>query len=467
MTMTLEGAFQRAPPSLAASSAHGSTAVLLGARAMPEKQAVQAQLPHVGCSVSFKVAAAPPIPLPSSPTFKTLAAGAPMMTMHKAASVVIPPGVSQSLPAPASQGPALALSLPALQEAGIPNNDRRSMPKPPGADAWTRFETDLYVLSRGAYNPALMARRRRIPSSTTAIGGGTGSVLELCGRVSVVVPTMSSRQRYHEQMWANFQAQQWPDKELIVVETYEEEPSEFLQLKAKEDSRFVLVSFRVPPAGDYSVGLKRDMTLHLASGEYIVNFDDDDVYAPTYVPRMVQEMRERGLAGLTLSSWYNYFETSGMCGYTDPDSWPPEEDMDEVLFGYGFSYVHLRRVALALPYPDVEFAEDYPFFSRLREALGKHRVALKADTQGLCVHVVHPRNSAGAMPITRYLSMAEMGKLEVAPTFQLYLDTHSTALINMYRSLVERCNLAVESLAGILPGRREGKRLTHRRVKTC
>ena len=49
------------------------------------------------------------------------------------------------------------------------------------------------------------------------------------------------------------------------------------------------------------------MTLHLASGEYIVNFDDDDLYAPGYVPRVVQLMRGRNLVGLTLSAWYNYY----------------------------------------------------------------------------------------------------------------------------------------------------------------
>ena len=52
--------------------------------------------------------------------------------------------------------------------------------------------------------------------------------------------------------------------------------------------------------------MKRNMTLHLASGEYIVNFDDD-LYAPGYVPRVVQLMRGRNLVGLTLSAWYNYY----------------------------------------------------------------------------------------------------------------------------------------------------------------
>eukprot|EP00441_Pelagodinium_beii_P001947 CAMPEP_0197699808 /NCGR_PEP_ID=MMETSP1338-20131121/121107_1 /TAXON_ID=43686 ORGANISM="Pelagodinium beii, Strain RCC1491" /NCGR_SAMPLE_ID=MMETSP1338 /ASSEMBLY_ACC=CAM_ASM_000754 /LENGTH=86 /DNA_ID=CAMNT_0043283337 /DNA_START=36 /DNA_END=293 /DNA_ORIENTATION=+ len=86
---------------------------------------------------------------------------------------------------------------------------------------------------------------------------------------------MSSRQQYHEQLWACFEAQDWPDKELVVVETYESTPSSFLAQKAKEDERFVHVAFQRDRHEDFSVGLKRDMTLHLASGEYVVNFDDD------------------------------------------------------------------------------------------------------------------------------------------------------------------------------------------------
>merc|ERR1712232_1471399 len=108
------------------------------------------------------------------------------------------------------------------------------------------------------------------------------------------------------------------DKELIVVESYEDYPSEFLRQKAKEDDRLVHVCFRRFLDEDFSVGLKRNMTLHLASGEFIVNFDDDDVYAASYVQRMVGEMKNRGLVGITLSAWYNYFVSEGEIGYTDP-----------------------------------------------------------------------------------------------------------------------------------------------------
>ena len=37
---------------------------------------------------------------------------------------------------------------------------------------------------------------------------------------------------------------------------------------------------------DLTVGAKRNLTILLASGQYMVNFDEDDLYADMYVERM-------------------------------------------------------------------------------------------------------------------------------------------------------------------------------------
>jgi glycosyltransferase involved in cell wall biosynthesis len=355
---------------------------------------------------------------------------------------------------------------------------------PEGSEFWSRFEKDLFSLSSGTYNPERLAHRRRIQNLNKSLA--TGVTLEVPGRVSIVTPTMSSRQRYHEQLWANFEAQTWPDKELIVVETYEHSPSEYLRQKAKEDDRLVHVCFRrsISSDEDFNVGLKRNMTLHLASGEFVVNFDDDDIYCATYVQRMVSEIKNRGLVGITLSSWYNYFETSGEVGYTDPTiAWEvppselPQDEMDEVLYGYGFSYAHIRRAALALPYPDVEFAEDAPFFLRLRQVFGDHRVVLMKDKVGLCMHVVHNGNSAGDMPIARQLGFKETERLVVAPLFQMFLEANSSI-----RSVSASFDLAVQSFSDLWKTRsptlkieqtgnsnvtRHRRTSNHSRVKSC
>ena len=54
-------------------------------------------------------------------------------------------------------------------------------------------------------------------------------VAEVVGGVSVVTPTTASRARFHPQLWQCFVDQSWSDKELVVVETYHDEPSAFFQ----------------------------------------------------------------------------------------------------------------------------------------------------------------------------------------------------------------------------------------------
>ena len=237
---------------------------------------------------------------------------------------------------------------------------------------------------------------------------------EVRGRVSVVTPTTASRARFHPQLWRCFVDQSWQDKELVVVETYHDQPSAFFRRIAREDTRLKYVAIQCPVGEDLTVGAKRNLTVLLASGEYCVNFDDDDLYADRYVERMVTEMKKRSLVALTLSGWHNFFEARGCAGYSEPNSWDPEDqnEMDEILYGYGFSYVHLRVMALFYPYPNLGFAEDAPFMLRLREKTG--RVGLMEDVEGLCLHIVHSTSSTPDPEISHRLSEEKLSSLAVS-----------------------------------------------------
>jgi hypothetical protein len=321
-------------------------------------------------------------------------------------------------------------ATPRLREQGIePLEDwTPKVELPKGSEGWAQFEQDLYLQSDGVYDPQEMASLRRdVPAA--AARSGTRFKSEVKKRVSIVTPTMSSRQQYHEQLWECFQAQDWPDKELVVVETYQTSPSAFLAEKAKECKQFVYLAIRRDADEDFTVGLKRDMTLHLASGQYIVNFDDDDVYAADYVSVMVREMQSKGLEALTLSAWHNFYCRTGRCGFSDADCWDTmdQEELDEVLYGYGFSYVYKRSVALLFPYPNIDFAEDAPFLLKLKDVLGKHKVALKKDDAGICMHIMHQANTTDDCNFTRQLSESEVLNLKVAtlPAFQNYLEGQS------------------------------------------
>ena len=245
-------------------------------------------------------------------------------------------------------------------------------------------------------------------------------VAEVVGRVSVVTPTTASRARFHPQLWQCFVDQSWPDKELVVVETYHDEPSAFFRRIAQEDPRLKYIAIKRPLGEDLTVGAKRNLTILLASGQYCVNFDDDDLYANRYVERMVGEMKKRSLVALTLSGWHNFFEARGSAGYSEPNSWDPEDqdEMDEILYGYGFSYVHLRVMALFFPYPNLAFAEDAPFMLKLRQKIG--RVGLMEDVEGLCLHIVHSTSSTPDPEISHQLTEEELSDLAVSDSRALH-----------------------------------------------
>merc|ERR1712232_531046 len=114
------------------------------------------------------------------------------------------------------------------------------------------------------------------------------------------------RQMFHKQVWTMFDSQVWEDKELVVVETFHDSPSPFFQQKAKENHRLIYLPIQRPREEDWSIGLKRNICTHLASGEVLVNFDDDDIYSPRYISTMVGAMRESHAAAAKLSGWYVY-----------------------------------------------------------------------------------------------------------------------------------------------------------------
>ena len=62
----------------------------------------------------------------------------------------------------------------------------------------------------------------------------------------------------------------------MVVETYHDEPSTFFQHIELEDKRLQSIAIKRLVGEDLTVGAQRNLTILLASGQYIVNFDDDD-----------------------------------------------------------------------------------------------------------------------------------------------------------------------------------------------
>ncbi|CAK9087478.1 unnamed protein product [Durusdinium trenchii] len=269
-------------------------------------------------------------------------------------------------------------------------------PLPQEALDWDERECSMWFCSGGAVHPRQIRTKSR----------SKPKMEEVKGRVSIVTPTTESRHKFHEQLYRCFDAQTWPDKELVIVETYTSSPSEFFAQKAQMDPRVVYVKFQRSIGDDFSIGLKRNVGTHLASGEVIASFDDDDLYAPSYLDTMVNALQDRRALAVKLSNWYVYHIDTDTWSFCDPIAWGLTKGLDETsdkvkswAYGYGFSYVYRRQCGLDLWYGNINLGEDFNWMMQLQLRRGERSVHLVPDDFGMCLHVQHGGNTSNSIPV--------------------------------------------------------------------
>lgn len=274
---------------------------------------------------------------------------------------------------------------------------KRCVQLPEEALSWDERECELWFYTDGEFHP------REAPASNWHFLGAKESH---AGRISVITVTTGDRHRFHELLFWNFQCQAWDDKELIVIETYEDEPSSFLSGKAAWNNNMKVISLQRLPGDDLSIGVKRNIGVHAASGDLIAHFDDDDLYAPGYLAFMSTRMSHfDGAAALKLSSWYVGNAEVGAFGYCDAARLGRRRHMSrktpEVkvgLYSFGFTLLYHRQVAFKLPFADKNLGEDYDWCVELIEKLGQRSLALMPDEFGVCLHVQHGDNVSDIDP---------------------------------------------------------------------
>jgi len=286
---------------------------------------------------------------------------------------------------------------------------------------WDDRECALWFSTNGDFHPrTTVGEFQALPPESNKGPGGPYGLNGKKGRVSVVTPTTETRHKFHETLWQCFSVQAWPDKELVVVETYHNRASEFFQTLAKKDSRVVYIKFKRPRDEDWSIGTKRNIGAHVASGEFIANFDDDDLYAPSYLTTMIGQIEMRKSQAITLSSWFVFNNQTNKWGYCDAVAWGLAQGMDSTsrevrswAYGYGFSYVNRRRASLEVPYDDVNMGEDFSFVTRLQMSKTESCVQLYHDDFGICLHLQHGQNTSETFPIHE-VSAEDAADLDIA-----------------------------------------------------
>jgi len=225
-----------------------------------------------------------------------------------------------------------------------------------------------------------------------------------CPLVSIITPTRD-RQAFHPAIWNCVRSQEYSNIEWLV-EDDSDSHSGFLSSLCDPRVRYVHLAQR------QTVGAKRNSLVSRANGSYIVHFDDDDYYSPSYVRHIVTQLAESGADISKLSAYFVYDVQCERYFYWDQDDvtsqqffckprlplayLPPNPmcAMDHRL-GFGFSYAYKRDIAIRLGFADINIYEDLHFMQRVSN-IGT--VLFISDDVGLCVHVIHDANLSGCFP---------------------------------------------------------------------
>lgn len=161
--------------------------------------------------------------------------------------------------------------------------------------------------------------------------------------------------------------------------------------------------------------MKRNDLVSMALGDYIVHFDDDDYYSPSYVSHHIRAMIDHNADCVKLSGFFIYDSlvrklfywdqrhaagTHFVCKRTQPRrilevSHEDDEDFARFRLGYGFSFAYKRSAWHCIKFPDVSFCEDLYFMT---EAAKTKSILLLPDNVGICVHFIHCTNMSGCFP---------------------------------------------------------------------
>jgi filamentous hemagglutinin family protein len=190
--------------------------------------------------------------------------------------------------------------------------------------------------------------------------------------VSCIMPT-ANRRRFVPEAIRLFLAQDYPAKELVVVDDGEDNVADLIQNDPQ--IRYLCLDHR------HSLGTKRNVACEAARGEIIAHWDDDDWYAPWRLSRQVGKIiyGEVDLCGLARMLFFDP---------TAQRAWEYVYPAGAAPWVYGATFCYRKSIWQQSPFPDNTGCEDNLFIANLPAS-----VRLRALPEpGIFVGLVHRAN---------------------------------------------------------------------------
>lgn len=245
-----------------------------------------------------------------------------------------------------------------------------------------------------------------LPSGTTASGWPL---------VSCIMPT-GNRRGFVLLALAAFRAQDYPRRELVVVDDGEDAVGDLMP--ADGAVRYVRLSRRA------TIGEKRNIACEAARGEVIAHWDDDDWYAADRLRYQIAPLLA-GTADIT------GLDTAFVLDLQKAEFWTTEARLHQRMFVgnvHGGTLVYRKRlVTEGVRYPTVSLAEDAWL---LRRALQNGQRLLRLGNPGVFVYMRHGRNAWRQFAPGRFLDPSEWRRVGRPPLFSAAtLDAYRGAMI--------------------------------------
>ena len=275
----------------------------------------------------------------------------------------------------------------------VMSNARFALEKLPQQDP-SSF-TDVMIWPAGSSSPG-------VPLAMPAVATEQST----SGMVSVITPT-HNRDRFLKNALAYFRRQNYTNIEWLILDD-SPQATECRGDLTDENIFYQHIDRKI------SIGEKRNILVEQARGEIIIQFDDDDYYAPNYVSSMVAALTKLDADLINLRGWFMYDVRSDFFGYWDlmQKEGPhyccghegveltmlsPENNLGFVNneLGFGFSYAFKRKVWEEIKFPTIDWNEDGEFSLKARS---RFKVDGFHDTQGICLHFLHDKSTSRCFP---------------------------------------------------------------------
>jgi glycosyltransferase involved in cell wall biosynthesis len=122
--------------------------------------------------------------------------------------------------------------------------------------------------------------------------------------VSIIACTM--RNSYMDNLFANYERQDWPNKEMIIILNKDDMDLDLWKKRANQYKINEVRVYQLPE--EYNLGKCLNWAIAKAKGTFIAKFDDDDYYAPGYLRESVNALRQRKGSIIGKNTCYVYFE---------------------------------------------------------------------------------------------------------------------------------------------------------------